>query len=159
MRDIESLVPGFNAALQRLPGSSDAYGNLTRSLANGKLSMRNRAEINVLVATRIRCEYSAFVMSRLAERHGLTAEDVFFAGIGIAKGRRGAAILRLAHRMIAGSQLVDKVECSAADARMFSEAEYAEIVSEVALAVLTCSVLQSIAPKTPAGSKPTRREV
>lgn len=150
MRDIESLVPGFAAALERLPGSAEAYGNLTRSLEKGGLSMRNKAEIGLLVAQRVRCDYCIWVMSRLAERRGLSGEDVLFAGMGIARGRRSAAVLRLAHKMIEGPRIATTIECDPADSRMFSDAELAEIVAEVALAVLTCSVLQSIAPRLPA---------
>ena len=150
MRDIDSLVPGFAAALERLPGSSEAYGNLMRSLDKGSLSMRNKAEIGLLVAQRVRCDYCIWVMSRLAERRGLSGEDVLFAGLGIARGRRSAAVLRLAHKMIEGPKIATTIECDPADSRMFSDGELAEIVAEVALAVLTCSVLQSIAPRVPA---------
>src|SRR5215213_5169328 len=88
MRDIDSLVPGFAPALERLPGSSEAYGNLMRALDKGGLSMRNKAEIGLLVAQRVRCDYCIWVMSRLAERRGMSGEDVLFAGMGIARGRR-----------------------------------------------------------------------
>lgn len=148
MRDVDSLVPGFTAALDRLPGSTEAYGNLMRSLDRSSLSMRNKAEIGLLVAHRVRCDYSIWVMSRLAERRGLSAEDILFAGMGIARGRRSAAMLRLAHKMIAGPKLATTIDCDPADSRMFSDIELSEIVAEVALAVLTCSVLQSIAPRT-----------
>jgi hypothetical protein len=49
--------------------------------------------------------------------------------------------------MIAGPKLATTIECDPADSRMFSDQELAEVVAEVALAVLTCSVLQAIAPK------------
>ena len=147
MRDIDSLVPGFAAALERLPGSSEAYGNLMRSLEKGGLSMRNRAEIGLLVANRIGCDYCIWVMSRLAERRGLSGEDVLFAGMGIARGRRSAAVLRLVNKMVAGTQIARKIECDPADARLFNDTELAEIVAEVALAVLTCSILQSLSPR------------
>ena len=150
MRDIDTLVPGFTAALERLPGSAEAYGNLSSSLEKGSLSMRNKAEIGLVVAHRIRCEYSTWVMSRLAERRGLSGEDILFAGLGIARGRRSAAVLRLAKKMIEGPKMATTIECDPADSRMFSDGELAEIVAEVALAVLTCSVLQAIAPRVPA---------
>lgn len=150
MKDIDTLVPGFTAALERLPGSSEAFGNLERSLEKGSLSMRNKAEIGLLVAQRVRCDYCIWVMSRLAERRGLSGEDVLFAGLGIARGRRSAATLRLVQKMIEGPRIATTIECDPADSRMFSDAELAEIVAEVALAVLTCSVLQSIAPRVPA---------
>ena len=150
MREIESLVPGFAEAVKRLPGSAEAYGNLLSSLDHGTLSMRNRAEIGLLVAHRIRCDYCIWVMSRLAERRGLSGEDVLFAGMGIARGRRSAAILRLVAKMVAGNEVARKIECDPADARLFTDAELAEVVAEVALAVLTCSIVQSLAPRTPA---------
>ena len=149
MRDIDSLVPGFAAALERLPGSSEAYGNLSRSLDKGSLSMRNKAEIGLVVAHRVRCDYSIWVMSRLAERRGLSGEDILFAGMGIARGRRSAAVLRLAQKMVAGPKMATTIECDPADSRMFNDTELAEVVAEVALAVLTCSLLQAIAPRMP----------
>ena len=147
MKDIVSLVPGFNEALARLPGTLGAYADLAASLDRGVLPARSRIEIALVVANRVRCEYCRWVMSRLAAAKGMTEEEIFFAGMGISRGRRESAIARLARLMVSGTELQQKRLCEQPDSRMFTQAELAEIIAQVALAVLTCTVLQSVAPR------------
>jgi alkylhydroperoxidase/carboxymuconolactone decarboxylase family protein YurZ len=154
MRDIDRLVPGFEEALARLPGTLGAYAELANSLDRGTLSPRSRAEIGLIVAARVRCEYSLWVMQRLAAHQGMNEEDILFASMGIARGRREAAIARLARLMVSGAEIEQKRLSQHPDARLFNPAELAEIIAQVAMAVLTCTVLQGIAPRP----IPARRE-
>lgn len=147
MKDIDSLVPGFEEALARLPGTLGAYADLANSLDRGTLSARSRAEIGLIVAARVRCEYSLWVMQRLAAKLGMNEEDILFASMGIARGRREAAIARLARVMVSGAEIEHKRLSEHPDARFFSQTELAEIIAQVAMAVLTCTVLQGIAPR------------
>jgi alkylhydroperoxidase/carboxymuconolactone decarboxylase family protein YurZ len=147
MKDMDSLVPGFDEALARLPGTLGAYADLAHSLDRGTLSARSRAEIGLIVATRARCEYCLWVMQRLAAKQGMTEEDILFASMGIARGRREAAVARLARLMVSGAEIEQKKMSEHHDARFFNQAELAEIIAQVALAVLTCTVLQGIAPR------------
>ena len=147
MKEIDSLVPGFDEALARLPGTLGAYADLANSLDRGTLSARSRAEIGLIVAARVRCEYSIWVMQRLAAKQGMNEEDIFFASMGISRGRREAAIARLARLMVSGAEMEEKRLSQHPDARFFNQAELAEIIAQVAMAVLTCTVLQGIAPR------------
>jgi len=105
MKEIVSLVPGFSVALARLPGTLGAYADLVASLDRGTLSPRSRLEIGLIVANRVRCDYCKWVMERLASNEGMREEDIFFAGMGISRGRREAAIAKLAQMMVAGTPL------------------------------------------------------
>ncbi|MEO7744414.1 MAG: hypothetical protein ABIR98_15870 [Usitatibacter sp.] len=148
MKEIVSLVPGFSVALARLPGTLGAYADLLASLEHGTLSQRSRMEIGLVVANRVRCDYCRWVMERLAANQGMREEDIFFAGMGISRGRREAAIVKIAQMMIAGAPLDPSAAARAPQARMFTQNEFGEIVAQVALSVLTCTVLQSVAPQT-----------
>jgi alkylhydroperoxidase family enzyme len=154
MKDVVYLVPGFEAALERLPGTLGAYNDLQRQLERGTLSSRSRSEIGLIVANRIGCDYCRWAMERVAEHRGMRQEDIFFASLGISRGRREAAIARLAKRMVECTDAAGNVNCDPQDARMFGQAELAEIVAQVALVVLTCTVLQSVAPN----AVPARKE-
>lgn len=153
MKEIFPLVPGFSVALARLPDTLGAYADLVSSLERGTLSQRSRLEISLIVANRVRCDYCRWVMERLAANEGMREEDIFFAGLGISRGRREAAIARLAQLMVAGSPLDPTAAARAPQARMFTQTELAEIVAQVALSVLTCTVLQSVAPQTVAARR------
>lgn len=153
MKEIVSLVPGFSVALARLPGTLGAYADLVASLERGTLSKRSRLEIGLIVANRVRCDYCRWVMERIASNEGMREEDIFFAGMGISRGRREAAIAKLAQTMVAGTPLDPSAAANAPQARMFTQTELAEIVAQVALSVLTCTVLQSVAPQPVAARK------
>jgi alkylhydroperoxidase/carboxymuconolactone decarboxylase family protein YurZ len=146
MKDMDSLVPGFDEALARLPGTLGAYADLANSLGRGTLSERSRAEIGLIVAARVRCEYCFWVMQRLAAHEGMNQEDILFASMGIARGRREAAIARLARLMVSGAEIEQKMG-EHPDTRFFNQSELAEIIAQVAMSVLTCTVLQGIAPR------------
>ena len=148
MKDIATLVPGFSSAMERLPGTLGTYNDLVTSLSRGTLSDRSRAEIGLIVANRIGCSYCRWAMERVAERAEMTQEEIFFAALGISRGRRESAIARLAKRMVEGTDAAGNVNCDPRDARMFGQAEIAEIVAQVALVALACTVLQALAPRT-----------
>lgn len=154
MKEIAAVVPEFDTALELLPGMPAAYGKLARSLEQGVLSRRNEAQIHLVVAGFIQCDYCRWVIGRLAERAGLSQEDILFASIASARDAREAAILRLALRIVSGGVTAERIRLDQMEARLFGEVELAEIAAHVALAVLTCSILQAVAP----GRVPVRRE-
>jgi AhpD family alkylhydroperoxidase len=157
MKDITSLVPGFAAALERAPGTLSTYRDLARALEHSVLPLRCRAQIGLLIAQAVGCEYCAWVHSCLADAQGLNAEDVLFARAGSSRDRHEAAILRVAHKMVAGDELRDALEFVPSQARSASCTVLAEISAHVAFAILTCYVLQGIAPKLGESVAPSGR--
>ena len=156
MNAIDTLVPGFATALESIPGTLHAHRRLEKALEGGAFSARMRAQIALAVAQSIRCDYCQWVYSCMASRAGLTGEDMVFASVGTAIDRREAAMLRLAQRMVAGGILLKKVDVEPRDNGVLREAEVAEVAAHVAFTILTCYVLQGIAP-TRGKPAPSRR--
>ena len=145
---IDKLVPGFNAALENVPGTLNAHKRLEKALEGGVFPARLRAQIGLAVATQIRCDYCQWVFSCLAANCGLSGEDTLFAAAGTAIDRREAAIVRLAQRMVAGGILLKKVDVEARDSGVLQDSEVAEVAAHVAFTILSCYVIQGIAPAT-----------
>lgn len=156
MSDIQTLVPGFNAALERIPGTLNAYRNLAKALETARLSHRIRAQIALMVAQQVRCDYCLWALSRTADHQGLNGEDIVFARAATARNRREAAIVKLAYLMVSNGELRERIECDPSYARVFGEAELGEVLAHVAFSVLTCYVLQTLAPKARSGASQAR---
>jgi AhpD family alkylhydroperoxidase len=146
MKGVDTLVPGFAVALESVPGTLHAHRRLEKALEGGVFAPRLRAQIALAVAQQIRCDYCQWVFSRLASKAGVTGEEIAFACAGTAIHRREAAMLRLAQRMVAGGILLKKVDVEPRDIGVLREAEIAEVAAHVAFTILTCFVLQGIAP-------------
>ena len=157
MKDVNTLVPGFAAALESVPGTLHAHRRLEKALEAGGLSPRNRAQIGVVVAHAVHCDYCAWIYSRVAADRGLSGEDILLASAGAALERRESAILRLAQRMVAGGILLKRIDCDPRDAGVLGESEVAEVAAHVALAILTCYVLQGLAPSARGRAPQSRR--
>lgn len=157
MQDIHSLVPGFEAALDRASWTRSTYDNLQAALARSVLPLRCRAQIALLVAQQIRCDYSLWVHGRVAESLGMNAEDILLAQVGSARDKHEAAVLRIAYRMMAGGVLRDAITRNPEAFTGARETVLTEIAAHVAFAVLTCYVLQSIAPRCGASAPATGR--
>jgi len=147
MRDIQSIVPGFDAALDRASWTRSTHDNLARGLAKSVLPLRCRAQIGLLVSQQIRCDYSLWVHTCMAQSLGMSAEDVLLAQMGTARDKHEAAILRIAYRMMSGGELRDAIARNPDAIAGAGETVLTEIAAHVAYAVLTCYVLQSIAPR------------
>ena len=157
MNEIDALVPGFANALQQVPGTAQAYQRLNRALDSSMLTPRSRAQISLAVANQVGCDYCIWVATRLAETHGLSGEDILFAGAGTALEPREAALVRLAHRMVANGVLLKLLKCDAVDAALVGDGDVAEVAAHVALCILTFYVLQDIAPQTGRAVTQSRR--
>ena len=156
MTDIQTLVPGFQTALERIPGTFSAYRNLAKALEHATMPQRIRAQIALVVAQQVRCDYCLWALGRMAEHQGLNAEDIVFARAGTARNRREAAIVKLAYLMVSNGELRERIECDPSYARVFGETEIAEVLAHVAFSVLTCYILQTLAPRARSGASQTR---
>jgi hypothetical protein len=157
MQDIQSIVPGFDAALDRASWTRSTYDNLARALGRSVLPLRCRAQIALVVAQQIRCEYSLWVAQRMAESIGMSGEDILLAQVGCARDKHEAAVLRIAYRMMSGGELREAIARNPEAVVGAGETVLTEIAAHVAYAVLTCYVLQSIAPRTGASTQRTGR--
>jgi hypothetical protein len=147
MRDIASVVPGFEAALDRAPWTRTTHANLARVLEKSVLPLRCRAQIGLLVSQQIRCDYSLWAHGVVAASAGLDAEDVLLAQLGTARDKHEAAVLRIAYRMMSGGELREAIARDPASFAGAGETVLTEIAAHVAYAVLSCYVLQAVAPR------------
>jgi AhpD family alkylhydroperoxidase len=146
MNSIESIVPGFTAALARAPVTLATHRKLLKALEQTPLSARCRAQIALAIAQQLRCEYCVWVQTCVAEGAGLTGEDIFLARAGTALDPHEAAIVKMAFRVVSGGVFRNFVDPDAV--RCVGSAEATAVVTEVALAIVNWYVVQSIAPTT-----------
>lgn len=141
-----AFIPGFLPALQRSPAAMEARNRLARTIAEGHLHPRQRAQIALVVAQESRNEYCLWAQTCVARRAGLDWEDITFARSGAALDARDAAIVKLA-RVIArtGCFSPNEVRALARDP-LLTPADVTEIVANAALAVLDNYMIQSLAP-------------
>jgi AhpD family alkylhydroperoxidase len=141
-----AFVPGFLPALQRSPAALEARSKLARTIDDGRLPSRIRAQIALVVAQESRCDYCIWAQTIVSRQMGLTWEDVTLALAGTAVDPREAAIVRLA-RVIArtGCFSPDEVRHLARDPLVTAN-DVVEIVANAALAVLDNYMIQSLAP-------------
>lgn len=146
MTAIESIVPGFVDALGRAPVTLATHRKLAAALRDTPLTERSHALIAVAIAQQLRCEYCIWVHSCLAEAAGVGAEDVFLARAGTALDRDEAA-RGFGVEAVAEDAARDDLARHLHERRL-GEPRATAVVTEVALAIVNCYVLQSIAPTT-----------
>lgn len=144
MNGIESIVPGFSAALARAPVTLATHRKLMKARAQAPISARSRAQIGIAIAQQLRCEYCVWVQTCIAEAAGLTAEDVFLARAGTALDPHEAAIVKMACLVVSGGIFHNRIAPDLAPS--LGNLEAAAVVTEVAFAIVNCYVVQSVAP-------------
>jgi AhpD family alkylhydroperoxidase len=141
-----AFIPGFLPALQRSPAAMEARNKLARTIAEGRLTPRQRAQIALVVAQESQCDYCVWAQTCVARDAGLGWEEIAFACAGSGLDLRDAAIVKLA-RVVArtGCFAPSDVRALARDP-LLRPADVTEIVANAALAVLDNYMIQSLAP-------------
>jgi len=145
MNGIHTLVPGFERALSRAPQAKRIWESLGSA---GSLDLRQRALVGLVVAGRVGGDYGRWVMSRLARGNGLAEEEIFLATIGTAHDALDRHLAQVTLRALA----------THAPATTQPEDGILRCVQgAIAQAVLTCRVLDSIAPASLRAGTPEHR--
>jgi hypothetical protein len=147
MLSIDTLVPGFNRALEAVPGAMQTARVLEDSLDDGSLSPRTAALIRVAVAQSVGVPYARWAMGRIAAREDVSAEDIFLASCGSARDAVEDRIVKSSSRMAADGRRSHPAEFDSL-AALLGEGRATEVVAQVALAMLACEALNAIAPAT-----------
>ena len=156
MLSIDKLVPGFDRALADIPGGVEMARVLGDKTDEACLASRTSALIRVAVAQRVGGPYARWVMSRMASRQWVGAEDIFLATIGTARDPTEAIVLKAAGRMAANARHTPPSDFDAL-ARLVGTPRATEVVAQVALAMLACEALAAVAPSTGASSESARK--
>jgi alkylhydroperoxidase/carboxymuconolactone decarboxylase family protein YurZ len=155
MHAIESLVPGFERALERTPGASPAWRALERSIEEDALPDRTSALVSLAVAEHAGGEYSRWVAARLAAKQGISAEDIFLATAGTARNPRDALMVSAAGTIASKACFHDTAAFRELSEVLGSDSA-PRVLAHVALALLACDVLDSVAPGRQATSSSRR---
>ena len=155
MHALESLVPGFDRAIARMPGATPAWRVLTHSADESALPPRAAAFVALAVAQRTGGGYARWALARVAASAGLSAEDIFLATAGTALDPREATVVKAAGTMASQARFTDTAVFRELTEMLGSESA-SKVLAHVALALLACDVLDSIAPDRQPAS-PSRR--
>jgi len=145
MHAIESLVPGFDYALARMPGAAPAWRVLNGAVDEAPLSGRQAALVNLAVAQRAGGDYARWVMGRLASKQGMNAEDILLATAGTGLDARDAAIVKAAATMASQANFKDTAAYRDLTAMLGARKANA-MLPQVALGLLACDVLEAASP-------------
>ena len=145
MHAIESLVPGFGAALAKVPGAAPAWRVLTHAADSAPLSARQAALVDLAVAQEAGGDYARWAMERLAAKQGMSSEDIFLATAGTARDARDAAIVKAACTMATVAHF-RSTSAWRALTRLMGAAKAEAMLPEVALGLLACDVLEAADP-------------
>ena len=154
MQGLDNFVPQFTRSLDAIPGALEAWRQLEGSLAGPSfLPARSAAIIGLVVAERVGDEYARWAMQRLAERAGVNGEARLLAASGTSLDPCMRAVVKAAWLMVSHDRLPRGIECPAPHAMLLGERGAAELTAYVAMALLACRVLQTVAPKVPAAAR------
>ena len=156
MLSIDDLVPQFTPAVASVPDNALTWRALSQAAGQGRINARTAAMIHVAVAQRLGCEYGKWVMERLAARQWISAEDIFFAGLGVAMRQDEDAAVRAAARL-ATRDLRTMKAVKTDIARTLGAQRTTDLLLHVSLAIYACDLLNSMAPGTVDASARTRQ--
>lgn len=131
------LVPNLMRTLANSPAALEGYLALSGALAGGRLGAKLREQVALSVAESNDCGYCLAAHATLGKLAGLEADEIAAARAGEARDARDAAALRFARAVVEARGDVPDAELARVRAAGFDDGQIAELVSEVALNVLT----------------------
>lgn len=136
----ESVAPeptNIIRLLAKSHASLEGYLGLRNALARGRLDLRMRVLIAILVAEANGCAYALSAHVATARRAGLDEEVIGDARRGTALDERTDAALRFVNALVHAHGSVNDAELMALRAAGFTDEVIVEIVSNVGLQLLT----------------------
>jgi uncharacterized peroxidase-related enzyme len=131
------LVPNFFRVLANAPAALEGYLNFSAALAGGSLDNRIREQIAIAVAESNLCRYCLSAHAFLAEKAGLSPEEIASAARASSSDRRTDAVLKLARSIIVQRGEVSDGELERARAAGLTDGELVETVANIALNIFT----------------------
>jgi alkylhydroperoxidase family enzyme len=120
--------PSLLRVLRRSPAALAGYLGLHRELADGGLTEAERSLIGLAVAQRSGSDYWLSIQSRLAEKAGLTKDQIGAAREGCADSDRLTALLFVAGKLVINRGELAVADLAAARQAGLSDAEITEII-------------------------------
>jgi uncharacterized peroxidase-related enzyme len=127
------FVPNLFRVLANGPVALEGYLNFSAALAGGTLDERIREQIGLAVAESNLCGYCLSAHAFLAQRAGLTLDEIANAIRASAADPKTDAILKLARNIVVQRGEISDSDLQRASAAGLSDGEIIEIVANVAL--------------------------
>ena len=131
------LVPNFFRVLANAPAALEGYLNCSGALAGGSLDNRIREQIAIAVAECNLCRYCLSAHAFLAEKAGLSPEEIASAVRASSSDPRTDAVLKLARAIIVQRGEINDAELERARAAGLTDGELVETVANIALNIFT----------------------
>lgn len=131
------LVPNFFRVLANAPAALEGYLNFSAALAGGSLDNRIREQIAIAAAECNLCRYCLSAHAFLAEKAGLSPEEIASAVRASSTDPRTDAVLKLARAIIVQRGEVNDAELERARAAGLTDGELVETVANIALNIFT----------------------
>jgi uncharacterized peroxidase-related enzyme len=131
------LVPNFFRVLANAPVALEGYLNFSAALAGGSLDNRIREQIAIAVAESNMCPYCLSAHAFLAEKAGLSPEEIANAVRASSSDPRTDAVLKLARTIIVQRGEVSNPELERARAAGLTDGELVETIANIALNIFT----------------------
>ncbi len=131
------VVPNLVRVLATAPAALAAYVGFSGALAKGALDGRTKERIALATAEVNGCDYCLAAHSFIGAKVGLDAKEIAAARTGASADPRAAAIARFARTVAETRGQVTDADLAAVRAAGLTDGEIVEVVSHVALNVLT----------------------
>ena len=131
------LVPNFFRVLANAPVALEGYLSFSAALGGGSLDNRIREQIAIAVAESNLCRYCLNAHTFLAEKAGLSPEEIASAVRASSSDPRIDAVLKLARAIIVQRGEVSDAELERARAAGLTDGELVETVANTVLNIFT----------------------
>jgi uncharacterized peroxidase-related enzyme len=131
------FVPNMIGVIGNSPAALEGYLNFSGALAKGSLSHKLREQIALATAEINGCGYCLSAHTLLGGKAGLGTEEITAARQANAEDVKSDAALKLARAVITKRGKINDEELQAAKAANLTDGEIIEVVSHVALNILT----------------------
>lgn len=132
--------PSLLRVLGRSPAALGGYLGLHDALARGRLSAAERCLIGVMVAQRSGSAYWLSVQGRLAEKTGLTKDQIGAARDGCGADQRQTALLFLAGKLVVNRGELAEADVAAVRQAGLSDTDITEVIFHAGLNLTAAAV-------------------
>lgn len=137
VKQVMGGVPNLIATMAHSPAVAGAYLAFSQALSKGVLSAKAREQIILAVSQANECEYCLAAHTMLADKAGLTPEEILAARRAEAGDAKMTAALGFALRLAENRGQVDDAEITALRAAGLNDAEIAEVAANTVLSLFT----------------------
>jgi alkylhydroperoxidase family enzyme len=132
--------PGLLRILGRSPAALAGYLGLHDALTEGRLTAIERSLVGLAVAQRCGSDYWLSIQSRLAQKAGLTKDQIGAAREGCADTDRRTAVLFLAGKLVIGRGELAEADVTAVRQAGLSDNDITEIILHAGLNLTAAAV-------------------